>query len=40
MTVIDLPPLTSTWMEHAISGSDKPARMVMLHADAEPKPAR
>lgn len=23
------------WTEHAISGSDKPARMVMLHASAE-----
>ncbi|GAA4368370.1 hypothetical protein [Nocardioides caricicola] len=24
-----------SWTEHAISGSDKPARMVMLHASAE-----
>jgi hypothetical protein len=24
-----------SWLEHTISGSDKPARMVMLHASAE-----
>jgi len=40
MTVLDLIPTDLDgadleWREHAISGSDKPARMVLLHADAE-----
>ncbi len=35
MTVVDLASGDLAWMEHNISGSDKPARMVMLHADAE-----
>ena len=34
MTTTDLNGELS-WLEHNISGSDKPARMVMLHADAE-----
>ncbi len=35
MTVVDLASADLAWLEHTISGSDKPARMVMLHADAE-----
>ena len=33
MTVIDLDSPDLTWIEHAIAGSDKPARLSMLHAD-------
>lgn len=32
MTVIDLDSPDLTWIEHAIAGSDKPARLCMLHA--------
>ena len=40
MTVLDLTPTDLDgadleWREHQISGSEKPARMVLLHADAE-----
>lgn len=35
MTTTDLDSADLNWMEHAISGSDLPARMVMLHASAE-----
>lgn len=35
MTVVDLTGPDLEWRDHAISGSDSPARMVLLHADAE-----
>lgn len=35
MTVVDLTGPDLEWREHAISGSAHPARMVLLHADAE-----
>lgn len=35
MTVVDLDGPDLDWQEHAISGSDLPTRMVMLHANAE-----
>lgn len=35
MTLVDLDAADLTWIEHQIAGSDKPARLVMLHADAE-----
>ena len=33
MTVIDLDSPDLTWIEHAIAGSDLPAKLSMLHAD-------
>ena len=35
MTTADLDAADLDWKEHNISGSEKPARMVMLHASAE-----
>lgn len=35
MTLVDLDAPDLEWRDHAISGSDLPARMVLLHADAE-----
>src|SRR4051794_6833836 len=35
MTAVDLDAPDLTWLEHAIAGADLPARMVMLHVDAE-----
>lgn len=35
MTVVDLDAAGLTWLEHNIAGSDMPARLVMLHVDAE-----
>lgn len=35
MTVLDLDASDLTWIEHTIAGADLPARMVMLHVDAE-----
>lgn len=35
MTTTDLDAADLDWREHNISGSDRPARMVMLHADPE-----
>ena len=35
MTVLDLDSAELTWLEHNIAGSDQPAKLVMLHADAE-----
>jgi len=35
MTLLDLDAPELEWREHHISGSEKPARMVLLHADAE-----
>lgn len=35
MTVVDLDGADLDWQEHTISGSDQPARMAMLHANAE-----
>jgi hypothetical protein len=35
MTTTDLDSPDLVWLEHNIAGSDQPARLVMLHADAE-----
>ncbi|WP_244932117.1 hypothetical protein [Nocardioides sp. W7] len=35
MTVLDLDAADLKWLEHNIAGSDLPAKLVMLHADAE-----
>ena len=35
MTLVDLDAADLQWLEHNIAGSDQPARLVMLHADAE-----
>jgi hypothetical protein len=35
MTTIDLDGSDLQWAEHNIAGSDQPAKLVMLHADAE-----
>lgn len=35
MSVTDLNSADLPWLEHNIAGSDKPARLVMLHADSE-----
>ncbi|MCD4524404.1 hypothetical protein [Nocardioides sp. cx-173] len=35
MTVLDLDAPDLEWREHQIAGAEKPARMVLLHADAE-----
>lgn len=35
MSTTDLTSPDLTWLSHAIAGSDRPAELVMLHADAE-----
>jgi len=35
MTTTDLDGADLVWLEHNIAGSDQPAKLVMLHADAE-----
>lgn len=35
MTLVDLDAADLEWREHHIAGSDRPARLVLLHADAE-----
>ena len=35
LTTIDLDSPELAWIDHAIAGSDRPARLSMLHADAD-----